>query len=51
MANNDKIKVPGYAQKVFFNDGIEYRNFSPDLVGIQLTSDANTPLFTYGNLR
>lgn len=49
MANNDKIKVPGYAQKVFFNDGIEYRNFSPDLVGIQLTSDSNTPLFTYGN--
>jgi hypothetical protein len=49
MANNKNIKVPGYAQKVFFNDGIEYRNFSPDLVGIQLTSDGNTPLFTYGN--
>jgi hypothetical protein len=49
MANNDKIRVPGYAQKVFFNDGIEYRNFSPDLVGLQLTNDANTPLFTYGN--
>lgn len=49
MASNDKIRVPGYAQKVFYNDGIEYRNFSPDLVGIQLTNDSNTPLFTYGN--
>jgi hypothetical protein len=49
MVQNDKIKIVGYAQKVFYNNGIEYRNFTPDLVGNQLTSDSNTPLFTYGN--
>ena len=48
MANN-KIKVVGYAQKVVYTDGIEYRNFTPDLVGVQLASDGNTPLFTMGN--
>lgn len=45
---NDKIKVAGYAQKVAYTDGIEYRNFSPDLVGLQLTSNGGTPLFTMG---
>jgi hypothetical protein len=49
MAENDKIKVVGYAQRVFYNNGIEYRNFTPDLVGNQITSDSNTALFTYGN--
>ena len=47
--SNNKIKVPGYAKKVFFDNGIEYRNFSPDLVGVQLASDGGTPLFTMGN--
>jgi hypothetical protein len=47
--NNNLINVPGYAQRVFFNDGIEYRNFTPDLVGYQYVNDTNTPLFTYGN--
>ena len=43
----DKIKVAGYAQRVFYNNGIEYRNFSDNLVGQQLTSpDA---VFTSGN--
>ena len=46
---NNRIKVAGYAKRVFFNDGIEYRNFSPDLVGRQLTSQGGTPLFTMGN--
>ena len=46
---DDRIKVAGYAQRVFFDDGIEYRNFSPDLVGRQLTSRGGTPLFTMGN--
>jgi hypothetical protein len=46
---SDKIKVVGYAQRVFYNDGIEYRNFSPDLVGNQLTSEGGTPLMTMGN--
>lgn len=46
---NDRIKVAGYSQKVFYGDGIEYRNYSPDLVGLQLTSEGGTPLFTMGN--
>jgi hypothetical protein len=49
MAESNKIKVSGYAQRVFYNDGIEYRNFTPDLVGNQFATDGNTPLFTYGN--
>lgn len=47
--NNNRIKVVGYAQRVFYNDGIEYRNFSPDLVGNQFASNGGTPLFTTGN--
>ena len=47
--SNNKVKVVGYAQRVFYNDGIEYRNFSPDLVGVQIASDGGTPLFTMGN--
>lgn len=46
---SDKIKVVGYAKKVTYTDGIEYRNFSPDLVGLQLTSDGGSSLFTLGN--
>jgi hypothetical protein len=49
MAENNKIKVPGYAQRIFYNDGIEYRNFTPDLVGRRLVDDNNSALFTYGN--
>jgi hypothetical protein len=46
---NNRVKIPGYAKRIFFNDNIEYRNFSPDLVGLQLTSDGGTTLFTNGN--
>ena len=52
MAQNNRdriIKVAGYAKRVFFNDNIEYRNFSPDLVGLQFTSDGGSALFTMGN--
>ena len=49
MANNNRIKIAGYAKRIFFNDNIEYRNFSPDLVGFQLTSEGGTTLFTNGN--
>ena len=49
MAEKNKIKVPGYAQRIFYNDGIEYRNFTPDLVGRRLVDDNNSALFTYGN--
>lgn len=44
-----KVKIAGYAKRIFFNDNIEYRNFSPDLVGLQLTSKGGTTLFTNGN--
>lgn len=46
---SDRIKVVGYAKREFFGNGIEYRNFSPDLVGLQITSEGGTPLFTMGN--
>jgi len=46
MANNNsnKVKVTGYAKRTFFNSNIEYRDFSDDLVGLQLTSEGGTPL-------
>lgn len=47
MAN--KIKVAGYSKKTTYDGNIEYRNFSPDLVGVQLASHGGTPLFTMGN--
>jgi uncharacterized delta-60 repeat protein len=43
------ITVPGYVKKTVYNGNIEYRNYNPDLVGLQLTSDGGTPLFTMGN--
>lgn len=46
---SDNIKVAGYVKKEVYNGNIEYRNFNPDLVGLQLTSDGGTPLFTMGN--
>lgn len=51
MAKGDKIRVPGYSQRVFYNNNIEYRNFSDDLVGNQQTvgDDENASLFTMGN--
>ena len=44
-----KIKVAGYAKKVIYDGNVEYRNFSDDLVGVQLASNGGTPLFTMGN--
>jgi hypothetical protein len=46
---SNKIKVAGYAQKIVYIDGIEYRDFTPDLVGLQFASNGGTPLFTMGN--
>lgn len=48
---NERIKVAGYAQKVTYDGGIEYRNFSDSLVGNQFTSDGGTTLFTAANFR
>ena len=39
--NSDRVKVIGYAQRKFFEDGIEYRNFTDDLVGNQQTERNN----------
>lgn len=49
MSDNPRVKVVGYAKRQFFGNGIEYRNFSPDLVGLQIASEGGTPLFTMGN--
>jgi hypothetical protein len=48
---SDRVKVVGYAQRVFFNDGIEYRNFTDDLVGNQLVQgdDGISSISTFGN--
>ena len=46
---NDKVAISGYTKEEIYNGNIRYRNFSPDLVGVQLTSDGGTPLFTMGN--
>lgn len=44
-----KIKVSGYSRQTKYNDNIEYRNFSPDLVGLEFANKGGTPLFTMGN--
>ena len=51
MAENNKIKVAGYAQRIFYDNGIEYRNFSDDLVGNQVTagSEDESSILTFGN--
>jgi len=49
MSDNPRVKVVGYAKRQLFGNGIEYRNFSPDLVGLQIASEGGTPLFTMGN--
>jgi len=46
---SNRVKIVGYAKKEFFTNGIEYRNFSPDLVGNQLASNEGSPVFTMGN--
>jgi len=48
MANN-RVRVSGYAQRTFFNDNIEYRDFSNSLVGNQFTDEGGLSLFTLGN--
>lgn len=47
--SDKKIKVAGYSQRIQFGNGIEYRPFSPDLVGLQLATENIAPLFTMGN--
>ena len=45
----NKIKVPGFSQRIFYNNGIEYRPFSSNLVGNQSTSLTDDATFTMGN--
>jgi len=40
---SDRIKVVGYAQRQYYNNGIEYRNFTDNLVGQQQTSGDALP--------
>ena len=51
MSQSNKVKVVGYAQRVFYGDGIEYRNFSDGIVGNQGTPNPNgsSSVFTFGN--
>ena len=42
-----RIKVSGYARRIFYSDGIEYRDFSPDLVGQQYAT--GNSIFTSNN--
>jgi hypothetical protein len=47
---DSRIGVAGYAQRTYFNDNIEYRDFSPDLVGNQFTGlGDDASIFTMGN--
>lgn len=46
---SNKIKVVGYTKSINYGDGIEYRNFSPDLVGNQFTNNGGASLYTLGN--
>lgn len=47
--SDKKIKVSGYSQRIFYNNGIEYRPFSSNLVGLQSTSLNDSATFTMGN--
>ena len=47
--SNTKVAISGYTKEEIYNGNIRYRNYSPDLVGLQLTSEGGTPLFTMGN--
>lgn len=47
--SDNKIKVVGYTKKITYDGNIEYRPYSPDLVGLQFTSPESTPTFTMGN--
>ena len=43
-----KVKVAGYSKEVTYNGNIQYRNFDPDLVGLQFAANGGTSLFTVG---
>ena len=51
MSQNNRVRVVGYAQRVFYGNGITYRNFSTNIVGNQSTQNpnGNSSVFTFGN--
>ena len=50
MSEEKRINVSGYAKREYYNDNIEYRNFSPNLVGDQTTSlGSDASIFTRCN--
>lgn len=51
MNTSKRIKVPGYAQKIRYENGIEYRNFTTDIVSPQLSDSksGSVPSFTMGS--
>lgn len=49
--SSGRVKVVGYTQKTYYNGGIEYRNFTDDLVGAQQTSNVVDGLpFSFSNI-
>lgn len=44
-----KVFISGYVKPTYYNGGIQYRNFSDNLVGNQNTDLTNSSLFTLGN--
>ena len=50
MSEEKRINVSGYAKREYYDNNIEYRNFSPNLVGDQTTSlGSDASIFTRGN--
>lgn len=45
-----RVKVIGYAQRRYFDQGIEYRNFTNDLVGAQLADSTGALPFSFANI-
>jgi len=45
-----KVKIAGYSKKITYDYGnVQYRDFNPDLVGLQFATRGGTSLFTMGN--
>ncbi len=47
--SNGRIRVSGYAQRQFFGNGIEYRNYSEALVGQTSATGNEASIFTLNN--
>lgn len=45
-----RVKVIGYAQRHYYNQGIEYRNFTDDLVGAQQADSTSALPYSFSNI-